>query len=134
MTSAACELIANSGMRISKIARTFLSRVGSAGMLPTLSSILPDSFEDEMNTLRIAMPLEGCRQERAECPRFPTREHPCTAVHGVAVVAGAGAGEPKLNCTGGGLSAPVCAVKNGRGGKPSIPAIKFVGKLRTATL
>jgi hypothetical protein len=50
------------------------------------------------------------------------------------VAAGEGAGEPKLKFTGGGLSAPVCAVKNGRGGKPSIPAIKFVGKLRTATL
>jgi hypothetical protein len=50
------------------------------------------------------------------------------------VAAGAGAGEPKLNCTGGGLSAPGCAVKNGLGGKPSMPAIKFVGKLRTATL
>src|ERR1700756_1459313 len=38
----------------------------------------------------------------------------------------AGAGVPKLNCTGGGFSAPGCAVKNGRGGKPSMPAIKFV--------
>jgi hypothetical protein len=53
-------------------------------------------------------------------------------VYGVA--AGAGAGELKLNCTGGGFSAPGCAAKNGFGGKPSIPAIKFVGKLRTATL
>src|SRR6185503_11587892 len=50
------------------------------------------------------------------------------------VVAGAGAGELKLNCTGGGFSAPGCAAKNGFGGKPSMPAIKFVGKLRTATL
>ena len=47
---------------------------------------------------------------------------------------GAGAGELKLNCTGGGFSAPGCAAKNGFGGKPSMPAIKFVGKLRTATL
>src|SRR5262249_12855081 len=50
------------------------------------------------------------------------------------VVAGAGAGELKLNCTGGGFSAPGCAVKKGFGGKPSMPAIRFVGKLRTATL
>src|SRR5262249_55721369 len=35
----------------------------------------------------------------------------------------AGAGVPKLNCTGGGFSAPGCAAKNGRGGKPSMPAI-----------
>ncbi len=56
--------------------------------------------------------------------------------YGVAadVAAGEGAGDPKSKCTGGGLSAPVCAVKNGRGAKPSIPAIKLVGKLRTATL
>src|SRR5262249_37283114 len=46
----------------------------------------------------------------------------------------AGAGVPKLNCTGGGFSAPGCAAKNGLGGKPSMPAIKFVGKPGTATL
>src|SRR5439155_16365087 len=46
----------------------------------------------------------------------------------------AGAGEPKLNWTGGGLSAPGCAVKNGRCAKPNMPAIKLVGKLRTAML
>jgi hypothetical protein len=56
--------------------------------------------------------------------------------YGVAadVAAGEGAGEPKLKCTGGGLSAPGCAVKNGRGAKPNMPAIRFTGKLRTATL
>ena len=67
----------------------------------------------------------------------PPLQHDPESPHGDAVAAGAagaGAGEPKLNCTAGGLSAPVCAVKNGRGGKPSIPAMKFVGKLRTATL
>ena len=50
------------------------------------------------------------------------------------LLGGEGAGEPKLNCTGGGFSAPGCAVKNGRCAKPNMPAIKFVGKLRTATL
>src|SRR6476646_5031156 len=55
--------------------------------------------------------------------------------YGAGVAAGAaGAGVPKLNCTGGGRSAPVCAAKKGLGAKPSIPAMKFVGKLRTATL
>src|SRR5437763_3088930 len=57
-----------------------------------------------------------------------------TIAYHYGVVAGAGAGELKLNCTGGGFSAPGCAVKNGLGGKPSMPAIKLVGKLRTATL
>ena len=46
----------------------------------------------------------------------------------------AGAGVPKLKFTAGGLSAPGCALKNGRGAKPNIPAIKFVGKLRTVVL
>jgi len=54
--------------------------------------------------------------------------------YGDAAGAGEVAGVPKLNCTGGGRSAPVCAVKNGLGAKPSMPATKFVGKLRTATL
>src|ERR1700741_421783 len=55
--------------------------------------------------------------------------------YGDAVAAGAaGAGELKLNWTGGGFSAPGCAAKNGLGEKPSGPATKFVGKLRTATL
>ena len=63
------------------------------------------------------------------------RNHGAQVCHyGAAVAAGAGAGELKLNCTGGGFSAPGCAAKNGFGGKPSMPAIKFVGKLRTATL
>src|SRR5437667_10254565 len=48
--------------------------------------------------------------------------------------AGAGAGVPKLKFTAGALSAPGCAAKNGRGAKPNIPAIKFVGKLRTVVL
>ena len=48
--------------------------------------------------------------------------------------AGDGAGVPKLKFTAGALSAPGCAAKNGRGAKPNIPAIKFVGKLRTAVL
>ena len=59
---------------------------------------------------------------------------PTIAYHYGVVAGAAGAGELKLNCTGGGFSAPGCALKNGFGGKPSIPAIKFVGKLRTATL
>ena len=54
--------------------------------------------------------------------------------YGVAAGETAGAGEPKLNCTGGGRSAPGVAEKNGRGGNPNIPAIKFVGKLFTAVL
>ncbi len=57
--------------------------------------------------------------------------------YGVAagVAAGDGAGEPKLGkFTAGGRSAPCCAAKNGRCAKPNIPAMKFVGKLRTAVL
>ena len=52
--------------------------------------------------------------------------------YGVPVGEAAGAGVPKLKFTAGALSAPGCAAKNGRGAKPNIPAIKFVGKLRTA--
>ena len=48
--------------------------------------------------------------------------------------AGDAAGVPKLKFTAGALSAPGCAAKNGRGAKPNIPAIKFVGKLRTVVL
>src|SRR5689334_11991989 len=59
--------------------------------------------------------------------------HPGLSSH-YGVAAGAGAGELKLNCTDGGFSAPGCALKNGFGGKPSMPANKTVGKLRTATL
>src|SRR5207248_6269305 len=58
-------------------------------------------------------------------------------VYGVAaaVAAGdAGAGLPKLKFTAGGFSAPAWASKNGRGWKPNIPANRFVGKVRTATL
>src|SRR6266542_892127 len=54
--------------------------------------------------------------------------------YGDAAGAGEVAGVPKVNCTGGGRSAPVGAVKNGLGAKPSMPATKLVGKLRTATL
>src|SRR5881392_591341 len=37
--------------------------MGSAGMLPALSGILPDSFEGETDTVRIALPrTEGRRQ------------------------------------------------------------------------
>jgi hypothetical protein len=54
--------------------------------------------------------------------------------YGDPVAAGDGAGVPKLKFTVGALSAPGCAAKNGRGAKPNIPAIKFVGKLRTAVL
>src|SRR3989442_401736 len=54
--------------------------------------------------------------------------------YGVPVGEVAGAGVPKLKFTAGALSAPGCAAKNGRGAKPNIPAIKFVGKLRTAVL
>jgi len=56
--------------------------------------------------------------------------------YGVAagVAAGEGAGDPKLKFTGGGSSAPVCALKNGRGAKPKMPAIKLFGKLPTQTL
>ncbi len=46
----------------------------------------------------------------------------------------AGAGVPKLKFTAGAFSAPGCAAKNGRGEKPNIPAIIFVGKRRTAVL
>src|SRR5438552_22024 len=52
----------------------------------------------------------------------------------VGETAGTGAGVPKLKFTAGALSAPGCAAKNGRGAKPNIPAIKFVGKLRTVVL
>src|SRR4029077_8900865 len=53
-----------------------------------------------------------------------------------AVAAGeaAGAGEPKLKFTVGAFLAPCCAAKNGRGVKPNMPAIIFVGKRFTATL
>jgi hypothetical protein len=50
------------------------------------------------------------------------------------VVAGAGAGLPKLKFTVGGFSAPACASKNGRGWNPNMPANRFVGKVRTAVL
>ena len=56
------------------------------------------------------------------------------ALYGEAVAAGEGAGVPKLKLTGGGLSAPGCAAKNGRGEKRNIPATKFAGTLRTAVL
>src|SRR6476620_10710951 len=80
-------------------------------------------------------PLLPAREPRALLrirPGLLVRDHSRTT-YGV-VAGAAGAGELKLNCTGGGFSAPGCAVKNGFGGNPSIPAIKFVGKLRTATL
>ena len=55
-----------------------------------------------------------------------------------AVAAGAGVaageGDPKLKFTVGAVSAPGCALKNGRGAKPKKPAMKFAGKLLTATL
>src|SRR5947207_8928631 len=56
------------------------------------------------------------------------------SLYGDPLGTGEGAGEPKLKFTAGGLSAPGSAVKNGRGAKPNIPAIKFVGKLRTVVL
>jgi hypothetical protein len=56
------------------------------------------------------------------------------SLYGDPLGAGEGAGEPKLKFTAGGCSAPFLASKKGRGAKPNIPAIKFVGKLRTAVL
>jgi hypothetical protein len=63
-----------------------------------------------------------------------TRNYSKIDSHDYGEPAGDGAGVPKLKFTAGALSAPGCAAKNGRGAKPNIPAIKFVGKLRTAVL
>src|SRR5205814_9201546 len=83
-------------------------------------------------------PNEGSFRRNAETSTpeacAPRNRAHARSPYGAAVAAGAGAGVPKLNCTGGGFSAPGCAVKNGLGAKPSMPATKFVGKLRTAML
>src|ERR1700730_13713221 len=85
----------------------------------------------------------GGRDTFPEPPTFPiftcTDENSGTSrrdgpTYGVPVGEVAGAGVPKLKFTTGAFSAPGCAAKNGRGAKPNIPAIKFVGKLRTAVL
>src|SRR5947209_20100353 len=69
---------------------------------------------------------------------FGEADPPPAATYGVAAAVaageGAGAGEPNLKFTVGAFSAPCCAAKKGRGAKPNIPAIMFVGKRFTATL
>src|SRR5919201_3097143 len=62
------------------------------------------------------------------------RDPPKIDIYGNAAGETAGGGEPKLNCTAGGRSAPAVAVKKGRDEKPNMPAIMLVGKLRTAVL
>src|SRR2546427_13273276 len=54
--------------------------------------------------------------------------------YGAAVAAGAGAGELKLNCTGGGFSAPRFAVKNGFRVKPSPPVMQISGEYCSSSL
>src|ERR1700704_1578323 len=75
-----------------------------------------------------------CRSLRAKVEHHGHLGEMSLPIYGDAVAAGAGVGDPKLKFTVGALSAPCCAAKNGRGWKPNIPAIKFVGKRRTAVL
>src|SRR5947209_1034543 len=92
-------------------------------------------FGNTRETQSVSARLASARGARA-LPR--TNAGMNKRIYGVAaaVAAGevAGAGEPKLKFTVGAFCAPCAASKNGRGANPNIPAIKFVGKLRTATL
>jgi len=54
--------------------------------------------------------------------------------YGVAAGEAAGAGEPKLKFTFGAFSAPGCGGEIRTRRDPNMPAIKFVGKLRTCVL
>jgi hypothetical protein len=52
----------------------FFPHFGSAGMLPALSGMLPDSFKPVF----VGGPPAKCRRRRAECPRSPRRK--CFAI------------------------------------------------------
>src|SRR5262249_2149651 len=75
-----------------------------------------------------------CRKTKRDSFQATLRSTSYGVAAAVAGGEAAGAGEPKLKFTVGARSAPACAWKNGRCENPNIPAIKFVGKRRTATL
>src|SRR5205085_5760649 len=83
-------------------------------------------------------PLLDARSNAPWAPYLTSSDGAADPPYGVAaaVAAGeaAGAGEPKLKFTVGAFSAPGWAAKNGRGANPNIPAIRLVGKRRTAVL
>src|SRR5437899_11430999 len=108
MTSAACEFIARSPMSVATASAIWIIGRDAPPGRPTFSILACTGKEFDGHLGEMSLP------------------------HGEPAGAGeiAGAGDPKLNCTGGGRSAPGCAVKNGRGANPNIPAIRFVGTLR----
>src|SRR4051794_12650520 len=121
MTSAAYELIAaNASAAYRQVDRVVLTAmVIPDGRRPLNSSIV---FGE-------ADPPKKDISEICPCQNYGV------AAAVAAGTAGAGAGVvPKLKFTVGAFSAPACAPKNGFAEKPSIPAMRLVGKVFTATL